>query len=192
MPELLSNDGINASLHRLGVEDGRVLVDTPVGRLPAVAVVAANVAFWPAWTAAVGYLAQRTPDARFACDDVLTRPRPFEQDGSFYRDSLQIQRWKDRLPEAGTAFGGFAKRSVSGGDPEVLERFVVETRRAEHAHWGMAAGVALTLLWNPWWAAPINATVAGVSNLPCIAVQRYNRARLRRTLSVIGRRATSS
>jgi glycosyl-4,4'-diaponeurosporenoate acyltransferase len=157
-----------------------------------VAVVAANVVFWPAWTAAIGYLAQRTPDARFAADDVLTRPRPFEQDGHLYRDSLQIQRWKDRLPEAGTAFGGFAKRSVSGGDPEVLEQFVVETRRAEHAHWGMAAGAALTLLWNPWWAAPINVTVAGVSNLPCIVVQRYNRARLRRALDAVRRRTTSS
>lgn len=167
-------------------------VETPVGRLPAVVVVAANVAFWPTWTAAIGYLAQRTPDARFAADDAITELRPFERDGAWYRDRLHIERWKHRLPEAGAAFGGFAKRSVSGGDPVVLEQFVVETRRAEHAHWGMAAGAALTLLWNPWWAAPVNGTVAGVSNLPCIAVQRYNRARLRRTLDAVRRRPTSS
>ncbi len=167
-------------------------VDTPIGRLPAVAVVLANVAFWPTWTAAIGYLAQRTPDARFAGDDVITRLRPFEQDGAWYRDRLHIEQWKGRLPEAGAAFGGFAKRSVSGGDIGVLEQFLVETRRAEHAHWGMAAGVVLTTLWNPRWAAPINAAVAAASNAPCIAVQRYNRARLRRTLTALRRRATSS
>ncbi len=88
-------------------------------------------------------------------------------------------------------FGGFEKRTVSSGDPEVMEQFVLETRRAEHAHWGMAAGVVLTLLWNPWWAAPANVAVAAGSNLPCIAVQRYNRARLRRVLAAVQRRPTS-
>ena len=33
----------------------------------------------------------------------------------------------------------------------------------------------MTLLWNPWWATPANVAVAVGSNLPCIAVQRYNR-----------------
>jgi glycosyl-4,4'-diaponeurosporenoate acyltransferase len=173
-------------------EDGGVRVDTPVGRLPAAAVVVANVVFWPAWTAAVGYLAQRTPDARFATDDVITRSRPLERDGGWYRDRLHIDRWKDRLPEAGATFGGFAKRSVAAGDPAVLEQFLVETRRAEHAHWGMAAGGLLTVIWNPWWAAPVNLTVAALSNGPCIAVQRYNRARLGRALTAVRRRATSS
>jgi glycosyl-4,4'-diaponeurosporenoate acyltransferase len=166
-------------------------VSTPVGRLPASVVVAGNVLFWPAWTAVVGYAAQRTPDGRFAADDVITRMRPFEGEGAWYRHTLQIEQWKLRLPEVGAAFGGFEKRSVAGGDPEVMERFLVETRRAEHAHWGMAAGVVLTLLWNPWWAAPFNVAVAAGSNLPCVAVQRYNRVRLRRALAAVRRRATS-
>lgn len=167
-------------------------VTTPVGRLPASVVVAGNVLFWPAWTAVVGYAAQRTPDARFTADDIITCTRPFEREGAWYRDTLQIERWKLWLPEVGAAFGGFEKRSVAGGDREVMERFLVETRRAEHAHWGMAAGVVLTSLWNPWWAAPVNVAVAAGSNLPCIAVQRYNRVRLRRALAAVRRRATSS
>lgn len=167
-------------------------VSTPIGRLPASVVIAGNVLFWPTWTALVGYVAQRTPDARFATDDVITRAQPFEREGAWYRDTLQIERWKTRLPEVGAAFGGFEKRSVGSGDREVMERFMVETRRAEHAHWGMAAGVVLTLLWNPWWAAPANVAVAAGSNVPCIAVQRYNRVRLRRAIDAVRRRATSS
>ncbi|MFL6069765.1 MAG: hypothetical protein ACJ72Y_00595 [Actinomycetes bacterium] len=167
-------------------------IRTPVGQLPASAVIVANVVFWPAWTAFVGWVAQRTPDDRFAGDDVITRSRAFEREGDFYREDLAINRWKDRLPEAGALYGGFMKRSVAAGDPELMERFLTETRRAEHAHWGMAAGWFATLLWNPWWAAGANATVAASSNLPCIAVQRYNRARLRRALDAVRRRATSS
>jgi glycosyl-4,4'-diaponeurosporenoate acyltransferase len=73
-----------------------------------------------------------------------------------------------------------------------MEQFVIETRRAELAHWGMAAGVLVTTLWNPWWAAGINAGVAASSNIPCIAVQRYNRLRLSRAVDAARRRATSS
>jgi glycosyl-4,4'-diaponeurosporenoate acyltransferase len=170
-----------------------VRIQTPIGRLPASVVVLTNVAFWPTWTAVVGWVAQRTPDARFAADDLVTTSHSFERDGAFYRDDLGIHRWKDRLPEAGATFGGFSKRSVATGDLIVMQRLLVETRRAEHAHWGMAAGVALTALWNPWWAMGINATVAAASNLPCIAVQRYNRLRLRRTIDAVQRlRPTSS
>lgn len=167
-------------------------VSTPVGRLPASVVIAGNVLFWPAWTALVGYAAQSLPDERFGQDDLLTRPRRFERDGAWYRDTMAIHRWKTQLPEAGSVFGGFSKRTVGAGDPIVMERFLVETRRAEHAHWGMVAGVGLTLLWNPWWAAPANIAVAAGSNLPCIAVQRYNRTRLVRSLAAKRRRATSA
>ncbi|MEO8107762.1 MAG: hypothetical protein ABI720_10645 [Actinomycetes bacterium] len=167
-------------------------VSTPVGRLPASVVIGGNVLFWPAWTAIVGYAVQQRPDARFAADDVLTRARSFERGGRWYRDAVKIETWKTRLPEAGALFGGFEKRTVGSGDPDVMRQFVVETRRAEHAHWAMAAGVVLTLLWNPWWAAPANAAVAAGSNLPCIAVQRYNRARLRRVIAAVQRRPTSS
>jgi len=122
----------------------------------------------------------------------VTRLRAMEEGGTWYRDRLQIDRWKDRLPEAGAGFaGGYAKRTIGSSDARELERFVVETRRAEHAHWGMAAGVAVTTLWNPWWAAPINLAVAAGSNLPCIAVQRYNRARLTRLLRRLQVRAES-
>jgi len=140
-------------------------------------VILANVAFWPAWTLTVGYAAARAPTTRFTEDDVLTRRRAIERDGAWYDEQLAIKKWKDRLPEAGAVFGDFAKREVTR-DVRDVERFVAETRRAEHAHWGMAAGACLTALWNPWWAFPVNAGVGALANLPCIAVQRYNRARL--------------
>ena len=166
-------------------------VRTPVGRLPATAVIAANIVFWPTWTAVVGWAAQRAADSRFERDDVITRPRPVERNGDMYRSRLHIHRWKDRLPEAGAVYGGFSKRSISDGDVEGLKRFALETRRAEHAHWGMLTGAVVATLWNPWWAFGVNAAVAASSNLPCIAVQRYNRLRIGRVLDAVRRRPTS-
>jgi len=158
-------------------------VKTPMGSLPWLGVIAGNVIFWPAWTFACGYVVHRIGVDRFEQDDVVTAPRDFEADGRWYVDTLQIQRWKERLPEAGGLFaGGFAKRDVAGGDPAVLERFVAETRRAELTHWAVMSGVVVPMLWNPWWAAPVHVAVASGSNLPCIAVQRYNRLRLQRLL----------
>lgn len=153
-------------------------VQTPIGRLPAWAVVTTNVVFWPCWMAAVGFVAARASDQRFSSEDFVTRVRPFEERGRWYRDRLAIHRWKDRLPEAGTLFGGYSKRQLHAHDRAALERFALETRRAEHAHWGMLAGAVVTTLWNPPWAFPINAGVGAGVNLPCLLVQRYNRARL--------------
>lgn len=134
--------------------------------------------FWPCWMAAVGYVAARTPDQRFAADDFVTRIRPFERGGRWYREQLAIHRWKDRLPEVGLLFGDYSKRQLSSRDASGFERFALETRRAEYAHLAMVAGALVTTLWNPPWAFPINVAVGAGANLPCLAVQRYNRARL--------------
>ena len=49
-----------------------------------------------------------------------------------YRRWLRINRWKDRLPEAGALFaGGVSKRQLPSYDVAGLELFVRETRRAE-------------------------------------------------------------
>ncbi len=98
-----------------------------------------------------------------------------------YERRLRIARWKDRLPEAGDLFAdGYDKRVVTRAD---LPRYVIETRRAEYTHWAIMAATPLFLLWNPflvWWAMVAYAVIA---NLPCLVIQRYNRARVLRILS---------
>jgi glycosyl-4,4'-diaponeurosporenoate acyltransferase len=93
------------------------------------------------------------------------------------------------LPEAGSFFpGGFPKRTLGDRGSPHLERFVVETRRAELTHWVVLAAGPVFFLWNPWWLAVVMVVYALVANLPCIFVQRYNRARLERVLAYRARR----
>jgi len=162
---------------------------TPVGDLPAWVVIVANVGGWMAWMLAVGWWANRVPLGRLERDTWVTRPRRFEQDGRWYERTLRIRRWKDRLPEGGAFYaGGFAKRSIRAGDPDVMQRFVAETRRAEYAHWVMFAGFPVFFLWNAWWGDLLILGFAVVVNLPCLLVQRYNRARLSRVIRARGQR----
>jgi len=38
--------------------------------------------------------------------------------------------------------------------------------------------------WNPWWLAKAMLAFGVLANVPCLLVQRYNRARLERALGV--------
>jgi glycosyl-4,4'-diaponeurosporenoate acyltransferase len=138
----------------------------------------ADIAAWAVIHAGTGYLVHRRSTARLQRDGWLLRVRPWEH----YR-RLGIDRWKDRLPEAGALFaGGVSKRSVGRAD---LAAFVVETRRAELGHWLAIACIPLFALWNPPSGVVLMAVYGVLVNAPFIAVQRYNR---RRALRVLDRR----
>ncbi len=140
-----------------------------------------------------GYVAYRWPTARLAHDGRITRLRPFEAGGRWYERRWHIRTWKDRLPEAGSVFGGgFSKRALRSSQSGHLSRFVIETRRAELTHWVVLAVGPLFFLWNPWWLAVVMVVYAVVANVPCIAVQRYNRGRLERVLAHRVRRNPSA
>ncbi len=141
-----------------------------------------DAALWAAWSAGCGYAAHRIPDPALRRDRLLALRR-FERDGRAYERVLRIKAWKDTLPEAGSLFrGGFSKRHVVRHDRAYLEQFLAETRRAERAHWAIAALGPVFFAWNPWWLASAMLGYAIVANVPCILVQRYNRARLVRLL----------
>jgi glycosyl-4,4'-diaponeurosporenoate acyltransferase len=148
--------------------------------------IALNALAWAAIHSASGYAAHRLPDRWLRHDRGLLRPSRFETD-DFYRRRLRIHRWKDRLPEAGALFpGGVSKRHLAPAGSGGLDRFAVETRRGELAHWMAIVPAPLFAVWNPapLWAVMV--VYACAVNLPCIAVQRYNRLRITR-----GRRSSS-
>lgn len=145
-----------------------------------------GAAAWAAWSTVCGYVAHRLPARVLDWDRGLLRLRHPERGGHDYERVLRIKRWKDALPEAGSLFrGGYSKRTVTRSQ---LDRYVVETRRAELAHWAILALVpvfvlAVSVLGMPWWLALAMAGYGVVANVPCILVQRYNRARLSRVLA---------
>ena len=146
-----------------------------------------DVVAWGVFHSVTGYAAHRLDDRRLARDGWLLRPRAFEAGGRWYRRRLRIDRWKDRVPEAGDLFrGGTSKRQLPSYDAAGLRLFVRETRRAELAHWWALSCGPVFALWNPPLAAVLLMGYGVLVNLPFIAIQRYNRFR---TEPLIERRA---
>jgi glycosyl-4,4'-diaponeurosporenoate acyltransferase len=136
---------------------------------------AANLLGWPVIHVSIASATLRLRPEDFALDSWLTAPRRWEQDGGLYREWFAIRKWKSWLPDGGPWLGGFAKKKLSSRNSAYLEQFVIETRRAETAHWCMLACLPIFFVWNPLWARWVMTTYALAANVPCILVQRYNR-----------------
>ena len=148
------------------------------------AAVGVSIVAWLLIGLVSGYYFNRLPVSRFAHDNIVTRPRPFEADGAFYQRRLRIRRWKDRMPEAGDFFpGGFSKRHLINRSEEHLNRFVAETRRAEMVHWTNLCAGPIFLIWCRPLVGGLMVLFGVVSQLPFIAIQRFNRARLDQVLT---------
>lgn len=138
---------------------------------------------WFSWSLLIGGLANRLPQAALQRDNGLTRLRSWEG-RQCYERSLGIRGWKDWLPDAGPALpGGVAKRALVRRDRRLLEQLVLETRRAELVHWALWPFWIVTSLWLPPLGVLANLLFASLFNLPCLAVQRYNRLRLLASLA---------
>lgn len=143
---------------------------------------AANLLGWPLLHLSISFLFLRLPVRLFAKDSWLTAAHGWERHGRLYRDGMAIRRWKALLPDGAPWLGGMKKKKFKAHDDQSLVTFLIETRRAEWAHWCMFLPLPLFYLWNPRWACGVMTVYALAANLPCILAQRYNRILLARVL----------
>lgn len=140
----------------------------------------ANILGWPVIHLSISWIFVHLPSGLFAGDNWLTAPRRWEANGRLYRNWFVIRKWKSLLPDGAPWMGGFSKRNLSSRNFDSLRNFMIETRRAETAHWCMLGCLPIFFIWNPPWACLVMAAYAFAANLPCILAQRYNRIVLRR------------
>lgn len=123
------------------------------------------------------------PDSYYREDNFLFKERKWENRGRIYERVFKIKKWKKLLPD-GAAFvkQAYEKKNLKDNSKANLEKFLMETARAELTH-------ILGML--PFWLfgliAPPKVIIymfvyAVVANVPCILLQRYNRIRLKRVL----------
>ncbi len=139
---------------------------------------------WLALQIGAALIALSMPDNRLQPDALFFRARRWEDEGRIYDKLLDVRRWKGWLPDGGAAWKkkGYRKKKLTDLSQENLERFVLESARAELTHL-----FAIVPFWVFGFFAPPNVLwimflYALVVNLPCIIAQRYNRPRVRALL----------
>lgn len=103
--------------------------------------------------------------------------KKWEDSGKWYVKNLKIKYWKDILPQH-IGKNGFSKRNFTNCSIEYIDKFIMETCRGEWNHSMSCIFAIIPILINPFWVGLIFSGLTLLINLPCIAIQRYNRTRL--------------
>ncbi len=112
----------------------------------------------------------------------LYKQKKWEKNNKFYVKFLKIKKWKDHLPQF-ISKKGFSKKALvkqSGRSKEYLNRFIIETCRAEWNHMVCCFYFTVSFFINSFLYGLIFSLVPIICNLPYIAIQRYNRIRLQK------------
>ena len=116
----------------------------------------------------------------------MFKSRAWGKNGEFYQTAFRIRRWKHLLPDGAAAFkGGYRKKRMTDFSRANLEKYLVESRRAELGHWLSMAPFWVFGLMAPFAVVPCMLAYALAANLPCIMAQRFNRPRIQRIISLV-------
>lgn len=109
------------------------------------------------------------------------RAYAFERNGRFY-EALGIRKWKNVLPDKSRIAPGTYRKAIRGSAQQHsaahMERLLQETCVAECVHWALLVISPILLFTMESPAAYVMKPLYGLSNLPYIMIQRYNRPRL--------------
>ena len=140
---------------------------------------------WPILQFAAAQICHVLPDRAFSPKSWFFRTHDFENGGQIYEKLFRVRKWKHLLPDGNSApkQRRFNKKHLENFSAENLNRFLLESSRAELTHW-----LAILPFWLFGFFVPGSVIVymliyALLVNLPCIIAQRYNRPRVQRLLS---------
>jgi glycosyl-4,4'-diaponeurosporenoate acyltransferase len=123
------------------------------------------------------------PSSSFYPETWLFKERDREKQSRLYERLFKIKKWKGWLPDgAEVSRKAFKKKHLQTADSAYIQVFILETCRAEILHWIIFLFGFIFFIWNPWYVGIIMIVYAGITNLPCVVTQRYNRIRLKRLL----------
>ncbi|HPC38545.1 MAG TPA: hypothetical protein PLF21_04455 [Exilispira sp.] len=146
-----------------------------------------NSIFWTFVFFSSAYIVHFLLEKFYNYKNFLFKAVKIEKEGKLYKNIFFIDRWKDKIPEAGKFLGlhPFSKRHFVSKKKEYVERFILETCRGELSHLLPFIFYPISLIWNPMIANIIMFLFVLIFNLPFILVQRYNRIRLTKLLHKI-------
>lgn len=134
---------------------------------------------WPVFQISAAIICNHLPDKYFSPSSIVYKTRTWERSGQIYNQIFRIRKWKKFLPDGGAVIkGGYKKKSMADFSSDNLNKFLVESCRAELTHL-----LAITPFWVFGFFVPpqvilIMLLYAIAVNVPCIIAQRYNRPKI--------------
>ncbi len=130
------------------------------------------------WHLLVLFLCKNLNPWFFSPGRCIYKIKKWEKGGNFYTKTLKIKKWKDKLPQY-ISKNGFSKKCLEKKpSKEYLERFIMETCRAEWNHFMCCMYFPISFLINSKIYAIIFSLIPIFANLPFLFIQRFNRIRL--------------
>lgn len=134
---------------------------------------------WPLFQLLAALICRKMPARFFAPCRSVFRTRKWEKDGKAYKKIFHVQKWKKFLPDIGSIIkADYAKKKLTNFSRGNLERFLVESCRAEMTHWLAILPFWIFGLFTPAIVILYMLMYALAINIPCIIAQRYNRPRI--------------
>jgi glycosyl-4,4'-diaponeurosporenoate acyltransferase len=134
---------------------------------------------WGSFQVIASIFSQKLPEKFLRYDNIVFRSKKFEKNGRLYKSLFKIHIWKKFLPDGAAIIkSGYRKRHLKDISKQNLNKFLLESCRAELSHF-----LAITPFWIfgfflPPISIPIMFIYAIIINVPCILAQRYNRPRI--------------
>ena len=130
------------------------------------------------------FIGNALPRRWFHADEPPYAPYKWEDGGRIYR-KIKVHAWKDRMPDMSKISPNMVRKSISlTGGAEAADRVAAETCVAEAVHWAlMLLSFIIYLICPNFWGG-LAAIIYGLSHIPFIIIQRYNRP----TLTLLAKR----
>lgn len=131
----------------------------------------------------VTFISTKLPERYYDYRTWIYKERKWEKNGEFYQHVFKVKRWKDHMPEiADFIKSAFPKNSIKEFSHEYIEKFLLESCRAEFAHWCIILSSIIFLVCQGTAAFVFILLAAILMNAPFIIIQRYNRPRIIRIM----------
>ncbi len=140
---------------------------------------------WPVMQVSSALFCLKIKDTSLNYESFFYRSHTWEDNGRIYKKLFRVNLWKNHLPDGGAFMkNGFRKKNLESFSVNNLEKFLVESCRAELTHWLGVIPFWIFGLFTPPRVVFYMFIYALFMNMPCIIAQRYNRPRIKRLISI--------
>ena len=127
----------------------------------------------------VTLISTKLPDRYYNYRNWIYKERKLEKNVEFYQQMFKVKRWKKHMPEIADFINSvFSKKSIKEFDNAYIEKYLLESCRAEFAHWCIIFSSVMFLFYAGTAAFIYMFLISVLIDVPFIIIQRYNRPRI--------------